>query len=190
MVARFQGGFETFNAIVAKYRNEPWFKDLKGQFTGEMVRYTEAQIRAAGPSQDDGTTWEYDAMAGLRRLDAPLLWLLAGDDTGGAGPETRSNLLTLKHEGRPVTVVNFPATEHGLMEFRTSVGGERVQTRYAEGSMRIRLDFARDGRLKGPYGKAEILPRSRRMQKRDGSKPPVFQVPRGERRTPLSKVPG
>ena len=100
--------------MVAKYRNEPWFKDLAGEFTGEMVKHSEAELRIGGPAQDDGTTWNVDAVGNLRRIQTPLLWLIAGDDSEGAGAETPETLLTLQAEGRPITVAMFGKTEHGI----------------------------------------------------------------------------
>jgi hypothetical protein len=122
-----------------------------------MVQYSEAQLREIGPTVDTGTTWDHDAIAVLRRLDTPLLWMIAADDTGGAGDETRESLLALAAEGRPFTIASFPATDHGLIEYRVDPKGERVSTRYAEGFFRMEIDFARSGRLSGRYGRAELL---------------------------------
>ena len=157
MAARFKGGYERLQAVVEKYRGEPWFKDLEGEFTGKMVQYPEAVLREMGPKIDVGTTWDHDALGVLRRLETPLLWVLAADDTGGAGQETREALLALAAEGRPVTIASFPGTEHGILEYRTGPKGERVETRYADGFFRMEMDFARTGRLSGSYGRAEVL---------------------------------
>jgi uncharacterized protein len=157
MKTHFTGGYETFNAVVRKYRNEPWFKDLKGEFTGELVKHSEPELRVGGPAQDDGTTWEVDAVGNLRRVSAPLLWMVAGDDTQGAGPETPEALLTLKSEGRPITVAWFANTEHGIHEFRVSKSGAREETRYARDYFRMELEFARRGRLRSLYPRVDML---------------------------------
>jgi dienelactone hydrolase len=157
MAARFRGGYEQLNAVVAKYRGEPWFKDLAGEYTGRMVQHSEAALREIGPTVDVGTTWDHDAVGVLRKLDTPLLWMIAADDTGGAGQDTEETLLALAAQGRPITVASFPATDHGLLEYRLDDKGERVSTRYAEGFFQMELDFARKGRLSGPYGRAKKL---------------------------------
>lgn len=157
MKTHFTGGYEAFNAVVRKYRAEPWFKDLAGEFTGEMVKYSEPELRIGGPAQDDGTTWEVDAVGNLRRVPVPLLWMIAGDDTEGAGPETPETLLTLKAEGRPITVARFAKTEHGIHEYRLSPLGAREETRYAPDYFRMELEFARKGRLTGRYPRVEML---------------------------------
>jgi dienelactone hydrolase len=155
--SNFTRGFARFNAVVAAYRAEPWFKDLKGEYTGDIVRLGEAELRVEGPAHDVGTPWDYDAVGALRRLPAPLLWMIAGEDTEGAGPETPRALAALQGEGRPVTVAVFPATEHGMHTFFVRAG-RREHTGYAPGYFAMELDFARRGRLPGSYGQASITP--------------------------------
>ncbi len=157
MASDFKAGFDRLNALKRRYGEEPWFKDLKGEFTGDFVRNPEIGLRVAGPFFDQGTTWNHDAVGVLRRVEAPLLWMLAGADTGGAGAETREALLALKAAGRPITVVDFPGTEHGIVEFKPGPDGEPVETRYAEGYFALELDFIRNGALAGPYGRAQVL---------------------------------
>ena len=152
----FTSGFERLKAVVAKYDKEPWFKDLKGEFTGDIVKYPEAVLRVEGPKRDEGTTWEFDAVASLRRLRAPLLWMIAGDDTEGAGEETPRNLFKLQAEGRPITVAVFPHTEHGIHTLRLGVKGRRDEIGYAAGYFPMELDFARTGRLSTHYPGAKV----------------------------------
>jgi hypothetical protein len=62
----------------------------------------------------------------------------------------------LAQAGRPITILEFPNTDHGILEFET-VDGERTRTRYADGYYRAVLDFTRDGGIQGPYGAAQAL---------------------------------
>ncbi len=39
----FSKGFERFDAVRAKYRNEPWYKDLHGNYTHFILPYTAAE---------------------------------------------------------------------------------------------------------------------------------------------------
>jgi uncharacterized protein len=157
MASHFKDGYGPFNTVVARYRAEPWFKDLKGEFTGEMVKHGEAELRIGGPAQDEGTTWNVDAVGNLRRVPVPLLWMVAGDDTQGAGPETIENLMTLKAEGRPITVAVFGKTEHGIHYYRLGKNGERQETRYAPDYFKLELDFARTGRVGLIHPSADVL---------------------------------
>jgi pimeloyl-ACP methyl ester carboxylesterase len=154
MASKFQSGYAELEAIKARYGAEPWFKDMQGEFTGEMVKYNEAQIRAIGPQTDRGTSWEYDPLPDLRRLRPPLLWVLAAEDREAPVEGTRLRLTALAAEGRPITVIEFPRTDHGIREFEPA-GKERRYTRYADGYYAAVLEFARTGKLAGKaYGSA------------------------------------
>jgi dienelactone hydrolase len=157
VASHFKDGYGPLNAAVAKYRGEPWFKDLKGEFTGEVVKHSEAELRFGGPAQDQGTTWNVDAVGNLSRVPAPLLWMFAGDDTQGAGPETIENLMLLKAQGRPITLAVFGKTEHGIHYYRLGKNGERQETRYAPDYFKMELDFARRGRVGLIHPSAEVL---------------------------------
>ena len=156
MASDFTSGFDRLSAAVAQYGKEPWFKDLKGEFTGEIVKYPEAILRVEGPKHDEGTSWEFDAMASLRSLRAPLLWLIAGEDTGGAGDETKRNLLSFQSEGHSVTVLDFPKTEHGIHLVRTAADGKREEIGYHPHYFQAELDFAKTGRVQSSYGDVEV----------------------------------
>jgi hypothetical protein len=43
-----------------------------------------------------------------------------------------------------------------LTLFETAKDGSRLSTRYAPGYFTMLRDFARDGRLEGPYGDAQL----------------------------------
>ena len=77
LAARFRGGFEQVDAAKARYRDRPWFKDLHGQYTGEIVKYPTWALRLVGPMFDVGTPAAYDAVPVLARVKAPMLWVLA-----------------------------------------------------------------------------------------------------------------
>ena len=154
----FKEGFDRLDAVRGKYENEPWWQDLGGEFTGELVRYPEFALRLVGPMRDQGTTWRHDPMPVLRGLQAPLLWVLAGADSEAPPEETRKRLLALAAEGRPITLVEFPGTDHGIVEFETAADGTRIETREADGYFRLLVDWIGDGRLDDArYGKAKLL---------------------------------
>jgi pimeloyl-ACP methyl ester carboxylesterase len=166
-LAHFASGYEKFNDAVARYRNEPWFKNLKGEYTGEMIKYTEAQLRVGGPQRDEGTLWDFDAVGVLGRLKTPLLWMVAGKDSEGPGEETPVNLLALKALGHPISVALFPNAEHGIHELRILPDGRRELVAYGRSYFAMEMDFARNGRLKRSYPGAKLLqpPRRTRVQR-------------------------
>lgn len=154
MASRFQDGWEELRAVRAKYGSEPWYKDLQGEFTGDVAKNDEKAVRTIGPLRDSGTTWNHDSMPVLRQVRAPILWLLAGADREAPIDETKRRLVSLAAEGRRITVLEFPATDHGILEFEEDAKGARTYTRYANGYYRAVLDFTKRGRLNGAYGRA------------------------------------
>jgi pimeloyl-ACP methyl ester carboxylesterase len=157
MASNFTSGFEQLEAAKARYGKAAWFKDLRGEFTGDLAKYPGWILRIVGPTFNQQTPWTYDPLPTLRRLEAPTLWVLAGEDTAAPVAETRRRLLALRAQGRPITVLEFPKTEHGMYTFETDAKGERRKVRYAEGYFETSLDWARTGALAGPYGDAVLL---------------------------------
>lgn len=154
MQSGFRSGYDKLDEVRRKYGKEPWFEHVTGEYTGELLKYPNWAIRIVGPRRDVRTPWAYDPLPVLRAQTAPLLWVLAGDDTSAPPEVTRRRLKALASEGAPITAIEFPETEHNILEFETDEDGERRETRYAEGYFRAVLDWARDGRLSGPYGRA------------------------------------
>jgi uncharacterized protein len=148
----FTKGFGRFDAVRAKYRSEPWYKDLHGNYTYLILPFSEADLREKGKAYVFGTPFRYDPMPTLRALKSPQLWILGEDDLEAPSAPTASRLKALAARGRPITLAVFPHAEHGIYEFETDPGGERVDTRNADGYFAMMRDFARDGRLQGPYG--------------------------------------
>lgn len=154
----FKDGYERLDALKAKYGNEPWWKDMKGEFTGDLVRYPPLALRMVGPMRDEGTTWDYEPMPVLQSVKQPLLWIIAGADREAPPEETRRRLLTVARGHPNVTVVEFPQTDHGILKFETGPDGERVETRVSDGYFRMLVDWIRDGHLATtPYGDAQLL---------------------------------
>lgn len=150
----FKSGWDELAAVTAKYRDELWFKDFRGEFSGDVARNPPELVRVVGPQRDVGTTWEYEPMDVLPKVKAPILWVLAAEDLEAPVAETRRRLLSLQKAGQPITVIEFPKTDHGIREFEV-VEGKREYTRYADGYYQAVLEFTRTGRLgSGPYGAA------------------------------------
>jgi dienelactone hydrolase len=155
--SRFTKGFERFDSVRAKYRDEPWYKDVHGNYTWVLLPYTEAELREKGGAYVWGTPFRYDPMPTLRRVEAPQLWILGADDLQAPSAETSRRIRNLIVLGRPITLALYPGAEHGMTEYETGSDGERVSTRYSAGYFAMMRDFARTGRLRGSYGSSSII---------------------------------
>lgn len=153
-------GFDALEAVRAKYRDQPWFADIKGEFTGLLLNTPNAQIIAMAPQMDLGTSWDYDPLPVLSSLSTPMLWIQAQDDTGAPPDATRRRLIDLSSQGRPITVLEYPHAEHGILLFETGPDGRRTSLAYARGYYQAVLDWAQRGRLDGDYGDGRVLARA------------------------------
>jgi pimeloyl-ACP methyl ester carboxylesterase len=153
----FTKGFERLDAVRTKYRNEPWYKDVHGNYTHFILPYTAAEAREKFKDSLPGTPFRYDPMPTLRAVKTPQLWILGEDDLEAPSAETSRRIKTLIVEGKPITLALFPHAEHGMTEYEIASNGERVSTRYAPGYFAMMRDFARNGRLSGSYGSSAVV---------------------------------
>ncbi|GAB3254824.1 hypothetical protein GCM10027296_23330 [Chitinimonas naiadis] len=152
----FKEGLAEFDTLRERYRDEPWFKYLKGNFSFLLLGMPTADIPIKGQAYNWGTPWHYDPMPTLRSVTAPQLWILGGEDIDAPYAETLRRLKTLAAEGKPISTALYPTAEHGIYEFETGKDGERLSTRNSAGYFRLMRDYILKGRLSDKYGAAEL----------------------------------
>ena len=155
--SNFTKGFERLDAVRAKYRNEPWYKDVHGNYTHFILPYTAVEAREKFKDFLPGTPFRYDPIPTLRAVKAPQLWVLGQDDLEAPSAETSRRIKALIAKGKPITLGVFPHAEHGMTEYEIASDGERVSTRYAPGYFAMMRDFARNGQLSGSYGASLVM---------------------------------
>ena len=147
-----------WDALRAKHQAEPWYKDLEGEFTGLLAPHAAATakpIALAHPAFKADTSWRHDSLGVLRRVKAPVLWIIAAQDTVAPPEQTEKDLGTLIKEGRDIRVAIFPGTDHGIRAF-TVKDGKRAFNRYADGYNQLRIDWIKGEPLKARYGEASL----------------------------------
>jgi hypothetical protein len=95
----------------------------------------------------------------LRSGDSPILWILAANDTEAPPEGTRERLTLLAAEGRPITLLQYPDTDHGIVEFERGSDGSRIETRFSEGYIQAVIDWAAHGELRHDLGRGTVLAR-------------------------------
>jgi dienelactone hydrolase len=130
IASNFSDGFAEFNRLRAEYRDEPWFDDLEGEFTSEMIDYPEIALRLVGPMRNRGPRWTYEPLPVLRALEVPQFWMLAADDTEAPPGETIARLRALQAEGRPIDLAVYPGADHGMILTERRDGAEPRETGY------------------------------------------------------------
>jgi hypothetical protein len=159
IASRFTEGFREFDAIRALYKDAPWYKDLHGNYTYMLLPYSEAELRAKASefAWSSATPFYYDPMPALRSNATPQLWILGSEDYEAPSAETSYRIKSLVADGGPFTLAVYPGAEHGMTLFETDpASGERLSTRYVPRYFAMIRDYARDGRLDGAYGNAEL----------------------------------
>jgi len=152
----FTEGFDELDAIRKRYRHEPWYKDVHGNYTWAILPMSRQDIATRGAALRFGTPFHYDPMPTLAAVTVPQLWVLGGKDLEAPSAETSRRLESLIASGHPITLALYPRAEHGMTLFETGKGGERRSTRFPAGYFRMLADFARSGLVQGDYGAAQI----------------------------------
>lgn len=157
MASHFSSGFEELAAVKRRYAAEPWFNAIEGEFTGELLRTSEADLRRLGRARFDNLEliWDYDSRPVIRSLKVPLLWVVAEADREAPPASTLSRLQELQAQGANITVYSFPETDHGMWEFEEGRDAQRTYTRVTDGYFRLLADWIR-GTADGPYGRGHL----------------------------------
>ncbi len=154
----FVRGYKALEAVRREIGDAPWAATIAGEYSGDMLRMSDADLRRIGRARFDNLEliWDYDAKAALAKLDVPLLWVLAEDDREAPIERTRAVLAELAGAGQPIDVYLFPDTDHGMMEYRESADGSRTGTRITDGYLRLLADWIKRD-VQGPYGRGVKL---------------------------------
>lgn len=158
LLSDFREGYDALDAVRAEMASKPWAARIEGEYSGAIARMPNDMLKRIGRARVDNLEliWDYDAVAALKKLDAPLLWVLAGEDREAPIETTRAALLGLAKAGKPVDVYLFPQTDHGMWEFTTDASGERQVTRITDGYLKLLADWIKRD-VRGAYGRAERL---------------------------------
>lgn len=158
--SHFESGFEALEAIRRDPSTGAWADRIHGEHSGAMLRSSDADLRRHGRARFDNLEliWDYDAEAALKKLDVPLLWVLAEQDREAPIERTRELLLSLAKSGKPIEIWLFPDTDHGMFEFTTGADGARQATRITDGYLQLLGDWIR-GNSPAAYGRGRQLPR-------------------------------
>jgi uncharacterized protein len=152
-------GYGAFDALRRKYKSEPWYKDVHGDFVFFVLPLDQKQIVHAATHDFSflaDTPFRYEPMPALRASTTPQLWILGGDDLDAPSAETARRIKSLIAAGKDYTLAVYPGAEHGMTLYELNAKGERLSTRFAPGYFQMMADFIRDGHIGVHYGNAQI----------------------------------
>ena len=153
--SHFTHGYDRLAEVRRLYGAKPWFSHIEGEYTGEVLRETEADLHRLGAALFDNLEliWNYDSRPTIAKLTMPQLWILAEADREAPHETTLDALQQLRSKGSDLTIYSFPATDHGMVEFTEAADGTRNYTRVTDGYFRLLGDWIK-GSPGGPYGRA------------------------------------
>jgi hypothetical protein len=156
LTSNFQDGYDQLDAVRKRYGSEPWFHDIHGNVTWALLEKSPDELRVLGPKLFAGVPLHYDPQPVLRNLTTPQLWILGEDDVDAPSAETVRRLRALSSAGHPISIAVFPHAEHGIDEYETAAGGQRLSTRQPDGYFRMMRDFIFGKPLESAYGTATL----------------------------------
>lgn len=122
-----------FEATLEKFKDQPWLTTAKSMqsWVGITLQLGMPQAKQVAPQMFEHFFQPfYEPMPTLEKLNIPMLWLIAEKDIEAPPEFTIATLKRLRQQGKPITTVVFPNTDHGLQEFELR-DGKRVKTKYA-----------------------------------------------------------
>jgi hypothetical protein len=149
MASGFRTGYDELDQIKARYGQEPWFKEIRGEFTGSFLSYPSWLLKIAGPIMGAGTTWNHDPVPVLKANAQPSLWLLAGKDTEAPSENTLRILRELQPSLPGLDVIVFPNADHGLVDV-VEENGKRRDTNFSAGYFDTMVNWIKTQRLDAP----------------------------------------
>lgn len=133
MASGFRDGFDELAAVRERYRHEPWFAHVHGEFSGDFLRFPAWILRRIGPRLDVGTSWEYDPLPTLEAIAVPHLWILAGADREAPSANTFARLREIQTRRSNLDVARFPTADHGIWVEEKDASGAIRYSGYARG---------------------------------------------------------
>jgi pimeloyl-ACP methyl ester carboxylesterase len=154
----YKNGLKELDAAREEYKDEPWYRYVKGGYTGTFLeRSTEELAKNGIPFYDNlNIDWSLSPLEVMRDVQVPQLWILAEDDREAPTDLTVERLNILKREGKFINIYIFPETDHGMWEFTIDEHGNREYTKVTHGFYELLADWAHNREF-GQYGEARII---------------------------------
>ncbi|NML39849.1 alpha/beta fold hydrolase [Chitinophaga sp. G-6-1-13] len=152
----FNGGFAALDSIKAKYKQEPWFASLQGDYTGLILNSSRAQLDSLKQIFPTDIPLDYDPLPPFRRVNVPMLWVIAGKDTEAPNAGTIAALKEATATRKNIDVVIFPNADHGIIDVQDSPQGP-VLLRQSAGYFELLRDWILTRQVKKHYGDGQSI---------------------------------
>ncbi|EIK44543.1 hypothetical protein O59_002873 [Cellvibrio sp. BR] len=139
LLSNFNVGFVELESLRKELKLQPWINSINGEYSGAMFRMSDKDLRRIGHAYFDNLEliWNYESMSVLKKLQVPILWIVAEKDREAPIERTLQSLRTLKKINSTLHVYIFPDTDHGMYEYKEQPDGSRTNIRVANGYFRL-----------------------------------------------------
>jgi hypothetical protein len=148
LLSRFTDGLEDLRKFKAAHADAKWLQEVEGDFTGPLLRSPDDQFEELRKLLGFDAILDYDAQAALRRVQVPMLWVVAGKDTEAPSAPTLEFLRTLQAAPPQLDIAVFPNADHGILE----------DDRQSAGYHDLLVKWIRTRKLEGQFGTAILQP--------------------------------
>jgi alpha-beta hydrolase superfamily lysophospholipase len=148
MLSRFTDGLDDLRKFKAAHADAKWLQEVEGDFTGPLLRSPDDQFEELRQLLGFDAILDYDAQAALRRVQVPMLWIVAGKDTEAPSAPTLEFLRTLQAAPAQLDIAVFPNADHGILE----------DDRQSAGYHDLLVKWIRTRKLEGQFGTAVLQP--------------------------------
>lgn len=158
LMSHFADGLNELQALRQEYTTKPWTNSINGEYSGAMLRMSDADLQRIGRAVFDNLelSWDYESSQVLETIQVPLLWIAAENDREAPSERTLRQLAKLKKCNSKLQVYVFPNTDHGMYEYAEMSDGTRHFTRVTNGYFRLVAEWIQEN--KKPFtGKAFSL---------------------------------
>lgn len=152
---RFNGGLTTLDSLKARYQQAPWYKSLKGDYTGPIINASRAQLDTLKQLFPLDINLDYDPLPAFRRVNVPMLWVVAGKDTEAPNGATIDILKQAITTRKNIDLVIFPHADHGIIEVTDTPQGPESLGRHSPGYFDLLRDWVKTRQVKKSYGNGE-----------------------------------
>lgn len=151
LLSNFNAGFVELEDLRKELKLQFWANSIKGEYSGAMLRMSDKDLKRIGYAYFDNLEliWNHESMPVLKKLQVPILWILAEKDREAPVERTLHSLYTLKKFNSKLHVYIFPATDHGMYEYHEMPNGSRNNIRVTDGYFRLIAEWV--SQKKQPY---------------------------------------
>lgn len=146
LLSNSNAGLVELETLRRELKLQPWINSINGEYSGAMLRMSDKDLRRIGYAYFDNLEliWNYESMPVLKKLQVPILWVVAEKDREAPVERTLQALRILQKFNPKLHAYIFPATDHGIYEYNELPDGSRNNIRIADGYFRLITEWVNE----------------------------------------------